>query len=193
MYWRFQRTGQTSFFIYDCYMPVFLIILCWILLFIAYKCQHMHWHARHAGKIFSATHKIHEISLLYILMASIVEFTYFETTSLQRFVSAGICAVFNLYFIIYELYIYYDMLKYPMAEIGNRLYDYYVLRYGFFLKNIRYIEYDINQKWSVKHWFRPYNYHFLSYYKKFLMIIALPLFYNVQYAQMAILLTIQLL
>lgn len=144
MYWRFQRTGQTSFFIYDCYMPVFLIILCWILLFIAYKCQHMHWHARHAGKIFSATHKIHEISLLYILMASIVEFTYFETTSLQRFVSAGICAVFNLYFIIYELYIYYDMLKYPMAEIGNRLYDYYVLRYGFFLKNIRYIEYDVS-------------------------------------------------
>ena len=31
------------------------------------------------------------------------------------------------------------MIKYPLAEIGNRYYDYYVLRYGFFLKNIRYV------------------------------------------------------
>ncbi len=30
------------------------------------------------------------------------------------------------------------MLLYPMAQIGNRLYDYYVIRYGSFLKNIRY-------------------------------------------------------
>ena len=30
------------------------------------------------------------------------------------------------------------MLKYPMAEIGNRIYDYYVIRYGSFLKNVRY-------------------------------------------------------
>ena len=35
------------------------------------------------------------------------------------------------------------MMKYPMAEIGNRLYDYYVVRYGSMLKNIRYVEYDV--------------------------------------------------
>ena len=71
-------------------------------------------------------------------MASIVEFIYFEATSLQRIVSAVICVVVNVYYAIYHLYIYYDMLKYPMAEIGNKLYDYYVIRYGTFLKNIRY-------------------------------------------------------
>lgn len=71
-------------------------------------------------------------------MASIVEFLYFETTSTQRFVSAGICILFNIYFVLYELYIYYDMLRYPLAKIGNRLYDYYVIRYGCFLKNIRF-------------------------------------------------------
>ena len=31
-----------------------------------------------------------------------------------------------------------------MAEIGNKLYDYYALRYGIFLKNVRYVEYDVN-------------------------------------------------
>ena len=36
------------------------------------------------------------------------------------------------------------MLKYPMAEIGNKLYDYYVVRYGVFLKNIRYVEYSVS-------------------------------------------------
>jgi hypothetical protein len=49
-----------------------------------------------------------------------------------------VCAAFNVYFVIYELYIYYDMIKYPMAEIGNKSYDYFVLRYGSILKNIRF-------------------------------------------------------
>lgn len=30
------------------------------------------------------------------------------------------------------------MLKYPMAEIGNKLYEYYVVRYGYFLKSVRF-------------------------------------------------------
>jgi hypothetical protein len=30
------------------------------------------------------------------------------------------------------------MLTYPLAEIGNRYYDYFVIRYGCFLKNVRY-------------------------------------------------------
>jgi hypothetical protein len=38
---------------------------------------------------------------------------------------------------------------------------------------------------------RPYNFHILSYYKKFVMMVSLPLFYNTEYAQMSILFTIQ--
>lgn len=143
MYWRFQRTGQTSFFIYDCYMPVILIIFCWISLLIMYKIKKTRWFTRHASKVYSAVHKVHEISLMYVTMASIVEFTYFETTSLDRFVSAGVCLLFNFYFVGYELYIYYDMMKYPLAEIGKNYYDYYVIRYGCFLKNIRCQEYYV--------------------------------------------------
>lgn len=106
--------------------------------------QKTRWFARHAAKVYSAVHKVHEISLMYITMASIVEFTYFETTSLDRYVSAGVCLLFNVYFVAYELYIYYDMLNYPLTEIGNNLYEYYVTKYGCFLKNIRYQEYYVS-------------------------------------------------
>jgi hypothetical protein len=80
---------------------------------------------------------------MYITMGAIVEFIYFEPTSAERFVSAIVCVVFNVYFVIYELYIYYDMIRYPLAQIGNKTYEYYILRYGSFLKNIRYEEYDV--------------------------------------------------
>lgn len=59
MYWRFQRTGQTTFFIYDCYVPIFLLVVCWILLAVACNCKHKQWYPKHAGKIFSAVHKVH--------------------------------------------------------------------------------------------------------------------------------------
>lgn len=34
--WRFQRIGQSSFFIYDVYMPLLLVLTCWVLALIAY-------------------------------------------------------------------------------------------------------------------------------------------------------------
>ena len=34
------------------------------------------------------------------------------------------------------------------------------------------------EDWHPKHFFRPYNYHIVSFYKKYLMIIAVPMFYE---------------
>lgn len=48
-----------------------------------------------------------------------------------------------LYFLIYELYVYYDMLAYPVAAIGNKRYDFYATRYGCLLRDIRFDEYDV--------------------------------------------------
>lgn len=144
MYWRFQRTGQTSFFIYDVYVPMILIGLCWVVLIVAHCGRGKRWYATYAPHIYSAVHKIHEISILYVTMAAIVEFIYFEPTSSERIISAVVCVVFNVYFAIYELYIYYDMIKYPLAEVGNSTYDYYVVRYGSFLRNVRFEEYDVS-------------------------------------------------
>lgn len=72
MYWRFQRTGQTSFFIYDVYIPMFLICLCWIGMIIAYYAKDKKWYLSYAANLYSGIHKIHEMSLMYITMASIV-------------------------------------------------------------------------------------------------------------------------
>jgi hypothetical protein len=115
MYWRFQRTGQTSFFIYDVYIPMFLIGLCWLGMIVAHFAKDSRWYISYASTLYSAVHKIHEISIMYITMGSIVEFIYFQPTSSERIISAIVCVVFNVYFTIYELYIYYDMIKYPLS------------------------------------------------------------------------------
>jgi hypothetical protein len=52
---------------------------------------------------------------------------------------------------------------------------------------------QMNEDWSPKHWFRPYNYHILSYYKKFCMIVSLPLFYELNHCQPAVLVMLQML
>lgn len=46
--------------------------------------------------------------------------------------------VFNVYFIGYQLYIYYDMIKYPYFHINSQEYEHYTIKYGYFLKNIRF-------------------------------------------------------
>lgn len=51
----------------------------------------------------------------------------------------------------------------------------------------------MKEPWSWRHWFRPYNYHLLSYYKKFCMIISLPLFYDTPKWAAAVLIFLQLL
>lgn len=67
-----------------------------------------------------------------------MEWLYFQS-SLERYLSLSLCILANLYFIVYELYIYYDMMKYPSAVIGTEKYDYYAIRYGTYLKNVRFI------------------------------------------------------
>lgn len=51
-------------------------------------------------------------------------------------------------------------------------------KYGYFLKNIRYEEYEDLDRWSPTHIFRPYNYHIVAFYKKYLMIFSVALFYQ---------------
>ena len=61
LYWRFQRTGMTSFFIYDCYIPLLLICVCWILAIIAKIMIHCNGtnFKSYEPKYFTVMHKIH--------------------------------------------------------------------------------------------------------------------------------------
>jgi hypothetical protein len=125
-------------------MNIFLIVLCWVLVFLGKCCiNHKLKHKNILGSFYSLTHKIHEISIFYITLATILEWLYFDLGSVERWVSFGLCIGFNTYFFIYQLYIYYDMIGYPLAHIGNEKYEYYCLKYGSILKNIRYEEFNV--------------------------------------------------
>ncbi len=121
-------------------MVIFLILFCWLLMIVGY-CVNKHkplLFKKHMGKFFTFMHKVHEISILYIMLHTLLEWLYFTTDSLERWLSLGFCLLINIYFLMYELYIYYDMIKYPVAMIGNEKYEYYAIRYGSLLKTIRY-------------------------------------------------------
>jgi hypothetical protein len=76
--------------------------------------------------------------MLYVTLAMMLEWLYFDAGSVERWISLAMCLSFTCYFVGYHLYVYYDMIRYPEAIIGNEKYEYYVLRYSTFLKNIRF-------------------------------------------------------
>jgi hypothetical protein len=60
------------------------------------------------------------------------------------------------------------------------------------LRFIRFSEYPEEERcWSLKLWIRPYNYHTISYVKKFAMMMALTTFYSEAFAQPLVLVAIQ--
>lgn len=118
--WRFRRTGYSSFFIFDTYNNIFMMVLCWILLAIAHYCiKHKIQHKKVMSAFYSFTLKVHEITIFYIGLSTLLEWIYFNAASFERWLSFGFCIFFNIYFLVYELYIYYDMINYPAAVIGN--------------------------------------------------------------------------
>ena len=69
------------------------------------------------------------------------------------------------------------------------------MRYSFYLKYIRFNRegYDTGKCSILKYLMRPHNYHIISYIKKMMMMLALPLFYNYVYAQISALILIQII
>ena len=61
IYWRFQRTGMTTFFIYDVYIPLILITVLWTLVLIAklltkYRGSNF---SKYKSRFFTILHKLH--------------------------------------------------------------------------------------------------------------------------------------
>ena len=98
--------------------------LSWVLMLIGYCLNKKKplLFKKHMGKFYTFLHKVHEIAILYIMLNTMLEFMYFEGNSTQRWISLIFCLVFNIYFLAYELYCYYQMIKYPTAIIGNEKY-----------------------------------------------------------------------
>lgn len=82
--WRFLRTGHTSFFIFDTYGVIFLILFCWLLVLIGY-CANKHkplLFKKHMGKFYTLVIKAHQISILYIMLHTLLEWIYFDSNYL---------------------------------------------------------------------------------------------------------------
>jgi hypothetical protein len=82
LYWRFHRTGQSSFFIYDVYIPMMLIVICWTLALVGYCLRDSYSFKSYEPKFFTVVHKIHEASILYVTMGMLMEWLYFDAASL---------------------------------------------------------------------------------------------------------------
>lgn len=119
--WRFKRTGFTTYFLLDCYMQIILIVVSWALVFIARKLDGK-VRPTIISKFYSAFHWLHEICIFYLSLGLVLEFMYFDSTSTLRVISMVVCLLFNVYYLIYELYIYYDLIKYPTLQIGTSQY-----------------------------------------------------------------------
>lgn len=195
--WRFRRTGWSMFFILDTYTQIIVIALAWIGLAITKKCVYKKdpYH-KNIGRAYTVLHKIHEVSILYLMITTVLQWLYFEGDTEYSFLewtSLLLSLVMLVYFLCYELYIYYDLFQYPEAAIGTRSYLEYCTKYGIFLSKIRFEEYPLmnNPIWTPKIWFRTYNYHILSFYKKMLMMVCLPIFHGFPYAQIIAMIILQ--
>jgi hypothetical protein len=99
-------------------MQIILIIVSWALVLVA-RLLHGKVRGTIISKFYSVFHWLHEISIFYLSLGLVLEFMYFDSTSALRVVSMVFCLLFNLYYLIYELYIYYDLIKYPTLQIGT--------------------------------------------------------------------------
>ena len=189
--WRFERTGFSTFFIFDCYMQVLIIICCWIAVGVCGRVQRcVTWNLM--DRVWSLFHRLHEITLYYLSLALVLEWLYFDSSSLVRLLSLGLCLLFNLYYCLYQLYVFYQLIEYPSLQLGSPRLQLLTTRYGYFLRNTAYHEAETwEQHWSLRQLLRPYNYHILSFWKKFMMVAAVPLFYDHPTAAAAVLVTLQ--
>lgn len=176
---RFRRTGFTNVFILDCYTQILLIMVCYIVL-IACVCM-----AKRSKKfeqtlpyLYTILNALHEISLMYFTLTIMFEFVYFDTSKTIRYVSAIVAILVAVYYLIYQVYRYHDIMDFPLIEPQSERYTEIVTKYGTILKNIRFMEFDYQKGcMPIKGFFRPHAYHIVAYVKKLLMMLTFPLFY----------------
>lgn len=117
---------------------------------------------------------------------------YFDSTNPVRIISLILLILINIYYMVYHVRRFYDFLRYPNVDLTSKEYDHYVIKYGYMLKNLKFMEYDDKAScWNVRNWLRPYNYHTLSYVKKFAMMMAFTCFYYQGFAQPIALVIVQ--
>ena len=96
-----------------------------------------------------------------------------------RWVSLAVCMVVTVYYLFYHVHIYYELMEFPLLDPTSVKFKELIDKYGNMLRNIR-CENPRLDKGCIpaRGFFRPTNYHALSYIKKMLMMATFPLFYS---------------
>jgi hypothetical protein len=135
--WRYQRVGFTSVFLFDCYLQLGMLTLCWLLVLVGYLLhRYRGWNIM--SKVYSIFHALHEIMIFYFAIGLVLELMYFEVSSVMRVFSLIVACLANLYLLLYTLRIYYAFMKYPQLQLGTPALRDLLLKYGYFIRNLRY-------------------------------------------------------
>lgn len=146
--WKFDRTGHTGFFIVDAYIQMIMIGVSWLLVLLVWvykkKCQPKSITLfKIKARVMAFFHKVHEVSFFYLILAGLMEYRNFDTNNSLHYISIIVASIFLLYYLVYELKIFYDLLSYPRVKIGTREYHQFVQNYGIFLAYYRFEEYNV--------------------------------------------------
>lgn len=196
--YRFRRTGFTNLFLADCYMQIMTIAIMYLVI-LAFIC--LGRSDRHGSRfrpalkyLYSAQTSLHEIALMYFTLTVMFEFEYFREGAPIRIVSIAICGIICLYYLVYHVHRYHQLLSLPLLDPCCEEYKLLVEKYGSLLKNIRFQEAAAYRKClPIRAYFQPQLYHVVSYIKKLLMMLAFPFFYDSGSTVLAVLIALQCL
>lgn len=196
--YRFRRTGFTNVFLVDCYTQIVILVVAYLVLLgftLAAKTERFAAKLKPRIKyVYSALTSLHEIALMYFTLTIMFEFVYFKVSEPVRWVSVVIACLISLYYLLYHVHRYHELLKLPLLDPISDQYKDFVEKYGSLLKNIRYQEASAYGKClPIRAYFQPQCYHVVSYVKKLLMMLAFPFFYETGDIVLGVLIGIQLL
>ena len=174
---------------FDTYLQLGLIVLCWILIFAVQVFKKRF--PKLVGVGYTFLHRVHEIALFYVWIGILLEWLTFDSNGDYRIASLSLSIAAIIYFLIYYVYVFYRIIAYAYVESSSKKYAEYVEKYSFFLRDIRFEEYENLSPWSAKHLLRPYNYKVVSFYRVLLIIAAFLLFYGFSHGAISCLIVIQ--
>ena len=122
--WRFLRTGNSTYFMFDTYLQLGLLLFCWIMIFALQVFKKRF--PRLIGFGYTFLHRVHEISLFYVWISILLEWMTFDANEDYRIASLCMSIVATLYFLIYQVYVFYRIIPYAFVESSSKKYAEYI-------------------------------------------------------------------
>jgi hypothetical protein len=197
--WRFTRTGHSSYFVFDTYLVLGLLVLSWLVI-AGVRLFHSRMTSQKRSIFYTVLHRVHEFGLFYISLSVALEWLTFSkklsdsgqnSNFVYAYASFGVSIFAVLYYLAYEMYVYYRIIPFGSTEAGSKKYLDFIEKYSFFLRDLRFEEYSASLAWTPRHMLRPYNYQILSCIRLILLVVALPIFHEYPYASLSCMMIVQ--